>query len=218
MGRKLECHTGDNEKKRGLLLRRISGISARRLFYYKNRKAMKTHILTKIKAVMAAAAILACAAGLSAQNSLPAPGSGGGFQPNTGGGFGGGFGGPGPAWNPGPPPPTYWGSPWYTGWNSSPSIVISPSVSTGNFTNQGITKVIANGYDATGVWRVLPMVVSYQYDGVQYDVTVLNAWNPWTDQWDRGLDIQAFNTNYILRNVTYDFYAVLSFGTFYFNL
>lgn len=178
---------------------------------------MKTHIRRRITGLLAGLAILAGAAGLSAQNSLPAPGSGGSFQPNTGGGFG-----PGPAygpgWNPGPPPPTYWGSPWYTGWNSTPSIVVSPSVSTGNFVNQGITKVIANGYDAMGVWRVLPMVVSYQYDGAQYDVTVLNAWNPWTDQWDKGLDVQAFNTNYILRNVTYDYYAVLSFGTFYFNL
>lgn len=178
---------------------------------------MKTHIRSRITGLLAGLAILAGAAGLSAQNSLPAPGSGGSFQPNTGGGFG-----PGPAygpgWNPGPPPPTYWGSPWYTGWNSTPSIVVSPSVSTGNFVNQGITRVIANGYDAMGVWRVLPLVVSYQYDGAQYDVTVLNAWNPWTDQWDKGLDVQAFNTNYILRNVTYDYYAVLSFGTFYFNL
>lgn len=178
---------------------------------------MKTHIRRRITCLLTGLAILAGAAGLSAQNSLPAPGSGGSFQPNTGGGFGPG---PvyGPSWNPGPPPPTYWGSPWYTGWNSTPSIVVSPSVSTGNFVNQGITRVIANGYDAMGVWRVLPMVVSYQYDGAQYDVTVLNAWNPWTDQWDKGLDVQAFNTNYILRNVTYDYYAVLSFGTFYFNL
>lgn len=176
---------------------------------------MKTYTLRKTGKVLAAIVIAAGATGLSAQNSLPAPGSGGSFRPNMGGGFGPGY---GPAWNPAPPPPTYWGSPWYTGWNSTPSIVVSPSVSTGNFANQGIIKVIANGYDAMGVWRVLPMVVSYQYDGAQYDVTVLNAWNPWTDQWDRGLDIQAFNTSYILRNVTYDFYAVLSFGTFYFNL
>lgn len=156
-------------------------------------------------AVLAVAALPAFA-----QNSLPAPGSGAGFQPN--------YGGPGAAFNPGPPPPSYWGSPWYNGWGSSPSVVISPSVSFGNFQNQGTAKVIACGYDATGVWRVLPMLVSYQWNGAQYNVNVLNAWNPWTDQWNRGLDIQAFNTNYILRNVTYDFYAVLPFGTFYFNL
>lgn len=95
--------------------------------------------------------------------------------------------------------------------------MVSPSVST-NFQNQGLTKVIANGYDAMGVWRVLPLLVSYQYNGVQYDVNVINAWNPWTDQWDKGVDVPAYNTDYVLRNVTYDFYAVLSFGTFYFNL
>lgn len=152
--------------------------------------------------------------GLSAQNSLPAPGSGGGFRPS--GGFGPGFGGPGPAFNPGPPPP-YWGSPWYSGYNPSPTIVVNTPVVVNN-TNQGIMKVIANGYDAMGVWRVLPLVVSYQYNGVQYDVNVLNAWNPWTDQWDKGVDVQAFNTDYVLRNMTYDFYVPLSFGTFYFNL
>lgn len=165
------------------------------------------------KAFALVLAFAAGAIGMSAQNSLPAPGSGGSFRPS-----GGGFGGYGPAWNPGPPPPSYWGSPWYTGYNPQPTIVVSPSVSIGNSTNQGTLKVIACGYDATGVWRVLPLYVSYQYDGVQYDVNVLNAWNPWTDQWDRGVDVQAFHTDYVLRNVTYGYYAVLSFGTFYFNL
>lgn len=162
--------------------------------------------------IMLLVSIALFATGAFAQNSLPAPGSGGSFRPNYGGG------GYGPGWGVPAPPPSYWGSPWYNGWGNSPSVVVSPSVSLGNFQNQGIIKVIANGYDATGVWRVLPMLVSYQWDGAQYDVNVLNAWNPWTDQWNRNLDIQAFNTNYILRNVTYDFYAVLPFGTFYFNL
>lgn len=108
-------------------------------------------------------------------------------------------------------------SPWYAGWDSSPITSAGNSVST-NSRNQGVIKVIANGYDATGVWRVLPLVVSYKYNGVQYDVNVLNAWNPWTDQWDKGVDVPAYNTNFLLRNITYDFYAVLSFGTFYFNL
>lgn len=174
---------------------------------------MKTYIVKRLRMLAAAAAIVFGWLGLYAQNSLPAPGSGGGFSPSGGaGGFGGG-----PAFNPGPPPPSVWGSPWYTGWNSSPTIVVSPSVTT-NFQNQGVTKVIANGYDAQGVWRVLPMVVSYQYNGVQYDVNVLNAWNPWIDQWEKGIDVPAYNTDYVLRNVTYDFYVVLSFGTFYFNL
>ena len=169
------------------------------------------------------ALLLAGATGALSQNSLPAPGSGG-----MNGMVGGVPGGPGPVigispgagqpGNPGPPPPSAWGSPWYNGWNPSPTIVPSPSVSVGNFENQGTLKVIANGYDAMGVWRVLPLLVSYQFNGVNYNVTVLNAWDPWTNQWNRGVDVQAFSTNYTLRNITYNYYVVLSFGTFYFNL
>lgn len=193
------------------------------LFYWKRPIKtidMKAKILRCLRAVAAVAAIALCAPLAAAQNSLPAPGSGGGFQP-SGGGFGPGPGAPsfgGIGWNPGPPPPSYWGSPWYNGYNPSPTVVVSPSITIGNSQNQGVMKVIANGYDAMGVWRVLPLLVSYQYNGVQYDVNVLNAWNPWTDQWDKGVDVQAFNTDYVLRNVTYDYYVVLSFGTFYFNL
>lgn len=152
----------------------------------------------------------------SAQNSLPAPGSGGGFQPSGGGFGGGGFGG---SFAPAPPPsPSYWGSPWYQGWNYGPTVVVAPTVNNGNFTNQGTTKVIACGYDAMGVWRVLPLLVSYSWNGVQYDVYVLNAWNPWTNQWNKGVDVKAYNTDYTLRGTNYDYYVVLSFGTFYFNL
>ena len=181
---------------------------------------MKTHISSFTKRLIAGIAAIALGVmSLTAQNSLPAPGSGGGFQPAGGAGFGMGSGmGMGPAFNPGPPPPDYWGSPWYTGWNSSPTIVVSPSVSTGNFESQGVRKVIANGYDATGVWRVIPLVVSYQENNVGYTVYVLNAWNPWTDQWDKGIDVKAYSTDYVLRNITYDYYVVLSTGTFYFNL
>lgn len=181
---------------------------------------MKTYLKRTIRAIAVAFMMSAAAFGLSAQNSLPAPGTGGGFHPNPGPAPGMGMGmGPGfgPGWNPGPPGPPF-GNPWYTGWNSSPSIVINQPITSGNVPNQGITKVIACGYDAQGVWRVLPLVVSFQYDGVQYEVNVLNAWNPWTNEWDNGVDVQAFNTDYILRNVTYDYYVVLSFGTFYFNL
>ncbi len=184
--------------------------------------AMKTYEITRrffskgMKAVVAASFICLGALGMAAQNSLPAPGSGGSFRPNPGPAPGLGMNGIG--WNPGPPTPAYWGSPWYTGWNNSPTLVVSPSISIGNFPDQGLTKVIANGYDAQGVWRVLPMLVSYQYNGVQYDVNVINAWDPWTDQWDKGLDLPAYNTNYLLRNVTYDFYTVLPYGTLYFNL
>lgn len=174
---------------------------------------MKTNIL---RAIVAAACILSGALLMVAQNSLPAPGSGGSYQPNIpSGGWGGGWGG---GFNPGPPPPSYWGSPWYSGWDYSPTIVVSPSITTNNFQNQGVTKVVACGYDAQGVWRVLPLVVSYQYNGIQYDVNVLNAWNPWTDHWNRNLDVPAYNTDYTLRGNNYDFYTVLPFGTFYFNL
>lgn len=170
---------------------------------------MKTNIL---RALVAATSILSGVAIMVAQNSLPAPGSGGSYQPTIpSGGWGGGV-------NPGPPPPSYWGSPWYSGWDYSPTIVVSPSITTNNFQNQGVTKVVACGYDAQGVWRVLPLVVSYQYNGIQYDVNVLNAWNPWTDHWNRNLDVPAYNTDYTLRGNNYDFYTVLPFGTFYFNL
>lgn len=115
------------------------------------------------------------------------------------------------------PPPSMWGSPWWNGWNTSPSVVISPSI-TIDGTNSGNMKVIACGYDAQGVWRVLPLYVNYNYNGVNYNVTVLNAWDPWTDMWNKGVDVQAFATDYTLRGVNYNYYVVLSFGTFYFNL
>ena len=154
-----------------------------------------------LRGLMMAVALMLGAAGLTAQNSLPAPGSGGGFQP-AGGGWGGGAG---------------WGSPWYDGPYYSPTIVVAPQA-TNNFQNQGTEKVIACGYDAQGVWRVVPLLVSYQYNGSQYTVNVLNAWNPWTDSWDKGVDEPAYNTDYWLRNVEYSFYTVLPTGTFYFNL
>ena len=69
-----------------------------------------------------------------------------------------------------------------------------------------------------GVWRTIPLNVSYTYNGVQYDVTVINAWDPWSRTWDTGVDVQAVNTSYLLHGQTFDFYAVLSTGTFYFNL
>lgn len=153
--------------------------------------------------------------GVFAQNSLPAPGSGGSYTPNMGGG--GAWGPPnGIGWNPGPAYPGYWGSPWYNGWNYSPTILVNQPAN--DLSNQGITKVVACGYDATGVWRVLPLTVSYQYNGVEYVVNVLNAWNPWTDSWDKGVDAPAYDTSYRMRGVTYDYYTVLSTGTYYFNL
>jgi hypothetical protein len=69
-----------------------------------------------------------------------------------------------------------------------------------------------------GVWRTVPMHVSYSYNGVLYNATVLSAWNPWVDVWNNGIDVGAVNTSYYLDGVNYNFYVVLSTGTYYFNL
>ena len=135
--------------------------------------------------------------------SAPAPGSGGSFQPNIGPG-------PGPAMGPA------WGGPWGGGWSSSPSVIVNVNPVIPQ--NSGVINVVGVGYDAQGIWRTIPMTVSYNYVGAQYNVTVLNAWNPWTDFWNRGIDQPAYNTSYLLRGTVYNFYTVLSTGTYYFNL
>lgn len=160
--------------------------------------------------MMAIAAVF----GLSAQNSLPAPGTGGSYHPSPiggGGGWGGGF---GPSWGaPGPPPPSSWGGAWGPGWGYSPTIIVnSPS-----WTDSGSVNVMACGYDAQGIWRDIPMRVRYHYNGVDYNVTVKDVWNPWTNSWMKHVDQPAYNTDYYLRGNTYDFYAPLSIGTFYFK-
>lgn len=170
---------------------------------------MKNAAYKKIRVAMAAIVLVMGGLAAGAQNSLPAPGSGGAFTPNAGPANGIG-------WNPGPAGPAGWGPGMNPAWNPGPQPVWNSGFN--GSINQGITRVIACGYDATGVWRVLPLTVSYQYNGIQYDVNVINAWNPWTDMWDRGVDQPAYNTNYYLRGVTYDFYTVLATGTFYFNL
>lgn len=151
------------------------------------------------------------AAAMTAQNSLPAPGSGGSYNPVPSwprNGIG---------WNPGPPPPSSWGGPWGNpGWYGSPTVIVNNSYP--NWDNQGTINIMACGYDAQGVWRTLPLHVAYTYNGVNYDVTVINAWNPWTDMWDRNVDQPAYNTSYYLNGTTFDFYTVLSTGTYYFNL
>lgn len=165
---------------------------------------MKTlKILAVITAVsLGSAAMMAQnsfpAPGSGGGNSMPAPGSGGGFRPN--GGPGPGFGGPGPVG---------WGSPW-----GNPGGPLSGP----NWSNSGTMTVVACGYDAQGIWRTLPLRVAYHYNGVQYNVTVLNAWNPWTDMWNMGVDQPAYNTSYYINGNTYAFYAPLSTGTYYFNL
>ena len=147
---------------------------------------------------------------LGGGNSMPAPGSGGSFNPAPPNGIG---------WNPGPPSPANWGSPWNPGWNSyTGPIIVNTPLSSPNWQNTGVTNVVACGYDAMGVWRTIPLNVSYDYNGVQYDVTVMNAWDPWTQMWNTDVDVPAVNTSYYLRGNTFDFYVVLSTGTYYFNL
>ncbi len=180
---------------------------------------MKTHKLFFWKragmafdACLATVLLAVCSVGAVAQNSLPAPGAGGSFRPDIGHSMAppNGIG-----WNPGSSFQGNWGSPWNSGWNSGSTIVVNQSPV---IPEQGVTRVVACGYDAQGIWRVLPLTVSYQYNGIQYVVNVLNAWNPWTDMWDRGVDAPAYNTDYYLRGVEYSFYTVLPTGTFYFNL
>lgn len=139
-------------------------------------------------------------------NSLPAPGTGGSFHPAP------------VAPNPGPwgPPswgPTYWGPPYY----GSPYVVSAP-LSSPYWQNAGTENVIGVGYDYQGVWRTIPMTVQYSYDGAQYDVTVVNAYDPWTQSWNTGVYEPAYNTYYYLRGTYYNYYTDLSTGTYYFNL
>lgn len=166
---------------------------------------------------------------ISAQNSAPAPGTGGAFRPNGGNsapapGAGGAFTpnvaqGAGPSAPFGPNVPMWGtsnsmlnGGPWGPGAFSGP-------YNNGPGYNYGESKVIAVGYDAQGVWETIPMVVSWEWNGFYYDVTVENAWNPWTQMWEGdNLDIPAFQTTYTLRGVPYSYYANLSTGTYYFNL
>ena len=145
------------------------------------------------------------------QNSAPAPG-----QP---GGNGLGLSSAPAPGAPAPPPPGYngpvggpmWGSPWNSGWGGS--VGYRPG-----WNNNGYVTVTACGYDAQGIWRVIPLYVNYNYNGVQYNVTVVNAYNPWTDSWDDNVDMPAYNTSYYINGNNYNFYTPLSTGTYYFNL
>lgn len=136
----------------------------------------------------------------------PGPTFGNGPDPAPGSGI----------YNPGPPAP----QPPMAGPGPSPlaPLVVNAPLSSPNWENSGVTTVVACGYDAQGVWRTIPLRVSYNYNGSFYDVTVLSAWNPWTDTWNYGIDMPAFNTSYFLNGTTFNFYTNLSTGTFYFNL
>lgn len=143
--------------------------------------------------------------GMSAQNSLPAPGSGGSFNPAPIGGGPGGPGPGGPGMGPGPGMGMGLGPGW--GWGGGMAAV-----------NQGTVNVIATGYDNFGRLRNIPMNVAYTFSYGQYNVTVLAAYNPFTMMWNPNLDVPAYNTSYFLNGNTYNFYVPLSSGTYYFNL
>ena len=120
---------------------------------------------------------------------------------------------PGPYQTPPPPPgpqptpPPGWGSPGYL---SNPPA--------GDWMNEGNLNVMATGYDSESVLVQIPLYVSYSFNGVQYDVTVLNSWNPYTQMWNEGVDTPAYNTSYYFNGFTYNYYVVLPSGTYYFNL
>ena len=106
-----------------------------------------------------------------------------------------------------PPPPPGWGGPGYL---SSPPA--------GEWMNQGNVNVMATGYDSESVLVQIPLYVSYSFNGVNYDVTVLNSWDPYTQTWNIGVDTPANITSYYFNGFTYNYYVVLPTGTYYFNL
>lgn len=114
---------------------------------------------------------------------------------------------PSPGPNPNTPPPPGWGAPGY---------LVNPPV--GDWMNSGNLNVMATGYDSEGVMTQIPLYIYYQYNGVNYNVTVLNSWNPYTQMWNQGVDVPANQTSYFLNGFTYNYYVVLPTGTFYFNL
>lgn len=105
-----------------------------------------------------------------------------------------------------PPTPEGWGYPGYL--NNPPATGF----------NQGAINVMATGYDTESVLVQIPLVVSYNFNGAYYDVTVLNCWNPYTQTWNVGIDQPAYTTTYYFNGFTYNYYVNLPTGTFYFNL
>ena len=168
---------------------------------------MKT--IKHIKKGLLAAILLLSGAAVMAQASLTPPP----FNPNPDSPPGQ-LPPPGPPGNPAtPPPPPNPGIP--PGWGAPGSLSVPPSA---DWMNQGTLNVMATGYDSEGVMRQLPLYISYTFNGVNYNITVLNSWNPYTQNWNVGVDIPAYSTSYYLNGFTYNYYAMLPIGTFYFNL
>lgn len=112
-----------------------------------------------------------------------------------------------------PPPPNPAMQP--PGWGA-PGLLVNPP--TADWMNQGTLNVMSTGYDSEGVMKQIPLHISYSFNGVNYNVTVLNAWNPYTENWNIGVDIPAYSTSYYINGFNYNYYAMLPIGTFYFNL
>lgn len=110
-----------------------------------------------------------------------------------------------------PPPP----SAVPPGWGS-PGILVNPP--SDDWMNQGTLNVMATGYDTESVLVQIPLTVSYYFNGANYDVTVVNAWSPFTQTWNMGVDIPASQTSFYFNGFNYNFTVSLPSGTFYFNL
>ena len=120
---------------------------------------------------------------------------------------------PGPNQTPPPPGPSQTTPP--PGWGCAGCLANPPA---NGWMNQGNLNVMATGYDSESVLVQIPLYVSYSFNGAQYDVTVLNSWNPYTQMWNDGVDTPAFNTSYYFNGFNYNYYVVLPSGTYYFNL
>lgn len=119
---------------------------------------------------------------------------------------------PSPSNLPLPPAPNTQTPP---GWGA-PGMLSNPPGE--DWMNQGTVNVMATGYDSESVLVQIPLVVSYSFNGVNYNVEVLNSWNPYTQTWNIGVDTPAYQTSYNFNGFTYNYYAPLATGTFYFNL
>ncbi|MDE6669659.1 MAG: hypothetical protein K2K26_08250 [Muribaculaceae bacterium] len=173
---------------------------------------MKAHtniIKSSLRLITLALMAVAGISTISAQSSLPAPGSGGSFQPAPVGPPPVAPGIPGSPLGPGAPGGPL--GPGYIGPNGA--FMNGP-----NWQNEGVITVMGCGYNVYGDWTTIPMKVSYEYNGMQYEVTVLSAWEPSMQMWNTGIDTPAYNTTYYTHGNTYNFYVVLASGTYYFNL
>ena len=118
---------------------------------------------------------------------------------------------PSPA-NPIPPAPNPQTPP---GWGAPGALTYPPAP---GWMNQGTLNVMATGYDSESVLVQIPLVVSYSFNGVNYNVTVLNSWNPYSQTWNIGVDAPAYQGSNSFNGFTYNYLVTLPSGTYYFNL